>query len=261
MLTTLLISGTAAAAQPSRFVAPPPPPAPRTAPRVEDRRTFEQGLRGSSGGRVFAAIERYFPEDSVILTDRLYTLYTGSRGSLTASLQQAMNEMDRYTRSKAHHIANAPTANLVELNRRVLAVLRVLRERNVDACSRMAGGEGVMTPRDAVALNFHEMLELSVGMIETAGIGSRAPETPGRGQANEDQIVAWVLEMERLDPNGELRALMGDEARMRAATPAQKCSFGILVHESIAAMEPEAGAGLFAFLMAEGLRQGAAEQR
>ncbi len=267
MLMTLFISTLAAGAQPARTPPPAPPTIRRPVPRQAaptpaiDRRSFEQGLRASSGGPVFVAIERHFPEDGVLLMDRLYNLVISNRGSLTTAMQQAINEMDRYGRSKARHIVNAPTPNLVALNRRMLSAYQMLRQRDVETCARMATGEGTMSPREAVNLSGTEMTELSVAMIETAGIGSRTPETLGRGQLNQDHLVAWMLEMERLDPDGDQRALLESPERLRAATSVQKCNVGILIHQAVASMQPEAGASIFAFIFAQGLReQGSTQQ-
>lgn len=263
MLIALSLLSAASAA--SLAAAPPAaivPGAPSQAAGAEwSLEEFRAGLMESAGGPVFAAIERHFPKDSEPLLERLFELASANRGSFTEMLRVTMAEMDAYVRSKSALVLRAPAPTLVDLNERTLALFRLLHERDPAICARMAMGEGAITPRDAVRLQSREASQLTLGLIEAAGLGSRKAETPGRGEMRDEDAIAWMVEIDHLDADGTLLPLLIDPAAAAAAPAERQCRLGVILHESISRLPEEVAANIYAALLAEAFRQPSPIQR
>jgi len=99
------------------------------------------------------------------------------------------------------------------------------------------------------------MAEGSEAMIEAAGEGSLRPRDPARLQVRDADVEAWVAELTKLDPEGELMPLVKDEAALAAAAPLQQCRATQLILRAVRALPEERQVNLMAFILAAGLQK------
>lgn len=224
------------------------------------RQAFEEGLRHSDGGPIFALIERYYPQEARALLDRLYAAATPviERGSdpaaMNQAMQQAMGEMDRFVRSKSADVVNAPEPQLVRLLESQLMLVERLSSEAPTLCGAVvtAGQFDVRALTPALRPVF---AQASLALIEAAGEGSRRPHDPSRLQLSAEDGEALVIEMGRRDPDGTLLALMGDEAAMRRAAPAEQCAAALLIFRAVDALPVAQQARLMASMMRLGAEE------
>lgn len=240
------------------FPAPAAQPAGRPASSVSPqqegvRRAFEEGLRGSVGGAFFLAIERHFPADYRLMVDDMFSEAMADPTNRARHEQMGFEAARRFLQLRMGDLMNAPAPMLVEINRRQLEIARSLAPGHPRLCAQyvMTGFQpGVIVPPEAMA----HVQALSVKLIEAAAAGRSAPRVAGRGQIREEDAVAWIGEVERLDPKEEVTPLIADEAALAAAAPDRQCAVGIAIHSAVAALPEATAANVAAFLIAEGAR-------
>jgi hypothetical protein len=247
-----------AGAQPRRS---PPLPAPRASPappqqqlRASDRAAFEQGMRTSEGAPVIAAIERNYPEDVRPLIDRMFAALNGPGGGLQNAAIIGARLTEELVRSKVPDAIHSPAPQLLRFNERQIALFTMLSQRYPHLCGPAFFGQ-MNDPRLIPADVRPYVREITIALLDAGGAGRRARRIAGRGELRPLDGSAWVRQMQAIDPNGELLALLADPRRMAAAPPAQQCRLAIASHEAIRRLPPEQGASMVAFFLAEALRQ------
>ena len=224
------------------------------------RQAFEEGLRQSDGGPIFALIERYYPQEARALMDRLYTVATpliereGDPAAMDQVLQQSMAEMDLFVRSKIADVVNAPEPQLIRLLESQVMLMERLSSEAPTLCGAVATA-GQFDLRALTPSLRPVFAQASLALIEAAGEGSRRPHDPSRLQISAEDSEAWLSEMERRDSDGTLFALVGDEAAMRRADPAEQCAAVLLIFRAVGALPVPQQARLVASMMRLGAEE------
>jgi len=213
------------------------------------RRDFVDGLKRSSGGAVFAAIERNFPDDYQALVDRLLDVAINAHGDAGAAATGGFRETYAFLRSKSADILNAPAASLMTVNDRTLALYRAAAATDVGFCGQFAV-RGVTDPGALPRTLASQMSAITIAMIEAAGAGHRAGEHPaGRGTIVPENAAAWMTRMRALDSTNEVVPLLANQGALEQAAPALQCRVGTMIHEAIGGLPPEQGASILAYFL------------
>lgn len=182
-------------------------------------------------GPILEAMRRDFPLDHRALAAPL----AGKAPEEARRLAYA--GIDRFLRSRRDSILAAPGPTLVSIEARQGALLRALAKQDVRLCASV-GDQGFFSSQALGGPAPAGLDDYGIALVEAAkaGAGARRPAP----LATKEDFIAWLAEVEKIEPDVPVRAMLADRQRRAASTPDQLCRGAAAMHEGVAALAPEA---------------------
>ena len=174
------------------------------------------------------ALRRHFPADHAALAASV----AGKSASERAPLLHA--GIHRFLQAHRERIVAAPPATLLALEARQAALLRAVERKDVQVCAKV-GDRGLFSAEMLPALPVAGLDEYGAALIEAARspAATSAPAAP-----TAEDLTAWIVEVEKIQPDVPVKKMLLDATFRAAATPAQLCRGAAARRVAIARLPP-----------------------
>lgn len=213
---------------------------------------FKAEPRGTPEQDVVRAIEHHYPGELRMLIEALQDEAAAHPGDSDSREKLQTRAIASFYKSKAAQIANAPAAMLNDINRRQLALIRLLAGDDPALCAEFAT-TAFVGRFDLPAWYQERASALGVLMIEASKAGEMRPADPERGRLTEGDAALWYEELLRTEPGdsapGPTEIVGGDTT----GTPEMQCRVGVATYAAIDKIAPDQAANVAAFLLSQTL--------